>query len=103
MKLSGLTLGTLSPEFRQKYRLPAKIKGVAVLAVEPGSEAERKGVRAGHVIVDVMQEAVLNTGELKDKLEKFRQANKKNIIFFMSRGKGEFGFVALPVPPASKG
>ncbi len=99
-EVSGLTLSEITPEFRGKYRLPADMKGVAVIAVDPDSAAASKGVRAGHVIVDVMQEPVSSPEEVEEKIEKFRSANKKNIIFFMSRGNGEFGFVALPATDA---
>ncbi|GJM03939.1 MAG: serine protease [Rhodomicrobium sp.] len=103
MKISGLTLGVISPEFRQKYRLSPKMKGVAILAVDPKSAAAKKGVRAGHVIVDVMQETVSVPDDVKEKVEQLKKSNKKNIIFFISRGNGEFGFVALPTTEDNKG
>lgn len=99
-EVSGLTLSEITPEFRAKYRLSADMKGVAVLAVDPDSAAASKGVRAGHVIVEVMQEPVSSPEEVEEMVERFKEANKKNIIFFMSRGNGEFGFVALPATDA---
>lgn len=100
MELAGLTLGELSGEFRRKYRISNKLKGVAILAVDPESEAAKKGIRAGHVIVDVMHESVTSPEDVMKKVEKFKGRNGKSIIFYISRGNGEFGFVALPANPA---
>ena len=96
----GMTLSDITPQLRQRYRLDVKTKGAVITKVAPGSRAAEKGLRPGHVIVEVMQEQVTTADMVVKKVEALKKANKKNIIFFIARGRGEFGFVALPSNPA---
>ncbi len=96
----GMTLSNITPDLRRRYSLDAKTKGVVITKVNPGSRAAEKGLRPGHVIVEVMQEQVTTADMVVKKVEALKKANKKNIIFFIARGRGEFGFVALPSNPA---
>ncbi len=99
-EILGMTLSNITPELRRKFRIGDKTQGVVITKVDPGSRAAEKGIKAGYVIVDVMQEKVTSPDEVLEKIEMLQKANKKNIIFFISRGGGEFGFVALPTTPA---
>lgn len=96
----GMTLSNITPELRRQYRLDAKLKGVVITKVAPNSRAAEKGLRPGFVIVEVMQEQVSTADQVVKKVESLKKTNKKNIIFFIARGRGEFGFVALPSNPA---
>ncbi|MEP3475096.1 MAG: Do family serine endopeptidase [Hyphomicrobiales bacterium] len=96
----GMTLSNITPDLRRQYRLDAKTKGVVITKVAPNSRAAEKGLRPGFVIVEVMQEQVSTADQVVKKVEALKKTNKKNIIFFIARGRGEFGFVALPSNPA---
>lgn len=50
--LLGLELAVISDEDRRRYRIPASVKGVVVVRVEPGSDAIGK-LEKGDVIVEV--------------------------------------------------
>ncbi len=50
--LLGVELGRIGDEDRRRYRIPASVKGVIVLRVEPGSDAVGK-LEKGDVIVEV--------------------------------------------------
>jgi serine protease Do len=54
----GLNLATLTPELRKKWGLPANQQGVLINSVVPFSIAENHDLRAGEVIVSVMDTPV---------------------------------------------
>ncbi|MCY7281441.1 MAG: trypsin-like peptidase domain-containing protein, partial [Sphingomonas bacterium] len=58
MQAIGLTLVPLSPELARRSNLPAGARGVVISAVEPGSDAAEKGLRAGFLIMSVNQVAI---------------------------------------------
>lgn len=58
----GLQVANLTPEAARQYGFEGdQDRGVIITTVEPGSEAYRKGLRAGMVILEVDQEPVDNT------------------------------------------
>jgi S1-C subfamily serine protease len=80
----GLTVRPITKEFADEYGVEAT-SGVFVTAVEPGSAAEEKGIRAGDVITEVNRRPVANMKQFRDALG---AANSKNgaIINFTSKG-----------------
>ena len=62
-----MTLRDLTPSLANQLDLPRGTKGALVSEVEPGTAAERSGLRRGDVIVSV-------TGRLVSSVEEFEQA-----------------------------
>jgi serine protease Do len=56
--LSGLDVRELNDELASRYGLKSSERGVVVVRVKPGSQAEELGVREGDVIVEVNRQAV---------------------------------------------
>ena len=54
----GLEVGALSPEWAERYQLPAGSTGVLVREVAEGSPAEQAGVRPGDIINEINQERI---------------------------------------------
>jgi S1-C subfamily serine protease len=52
----GLKLGELGDKEKSDNGLPASVKGVLVVDVVQGSAAQEKGIRAGSVIMEVIDE-----------------------------------------------
>jgi serine protease Do len=54
----GLTLGNITPQMAQQFRLERGTEGAVVTSVEQGSPAARAGLAAGDVIIRVGRESV---------------------------------------------
>lgn len=98
-KYMGMTLSEITPELRRKYRIKPKTKGVVITKVDINSKAAEKGLQAGQVIVEVMEQAVSTPTDVINKIEEAKKSNRENAILYVARGNGEFGFVALPAKP----
>ncbi len=61
----GLTVQAVSEELAKKYEWTGDETGVIVIAVEPGSEANRARIEPGDLIVKVQGETVGSPAELK--------------------------------------
>jgi serine protease Do len=67
----GVSTTDLSPEDAERFDLPVQ-SGAIVETVEPGSGADRAGVRQGDIIVALGNDQVENTGDLLGALRDYR-------------------------------
>ncbi len=74
-------------------------KGVVVTGVEPGSQAEQKGLKTGDVIAEVSGRAVETPADVRKAVAESRKAGKKAVLFRLDGREGA-RFVALAVPTA---
>ena len=74
--LAGLNLRDMSAEIRARLRAPAKLGGVVVAEVAPGSPAEEAGLHEGDVITHIDRKPVNQTSQLKA----FDLEKKANIL-----------------------
>ena len=80
--------------------MPARLKGVPgvlVTAVEANSDAADKRLSPGEVIVEVAQEAVSNTADVKKRIDQLKKDGKKSVLLLIANADGELRFVALSV------
>ncbi len=94
MDLMGLTLAPLDDEMRENLELGGDVEGLAVMDVDPTSEAYEKGLRAGDVITEAGQDTVASLGDFETRLQDARDAGRKSILLLVRRG-GDPRFVAL--------
>lgn len=71
-------------------------KGVVVTDVEPGSDAEDRGIQAGDVIVSVNSNPVSSVADVEKSVEEAGKAGRKAVLLQVERN-GQNRFVALPV------
>jgi serine protease Do len=90
----GLTLGALDAPARAKFKVGAGVQGVLVTAVEEGSVAGEKKLRAGDVIVEISSQPVKTVQEVSGKIEADAKAGKKVVLLLISR-EGDLTFVGL--------
>lgn len=90
----GLTLEALTPERRADLDLPEDAEGVVVTGVETDSDAARRGMRPGDLIVEVGQQPVSTPDEVLERVAAARAEDRRSVLFLVQSG-GELRFVAL--------
>ena len=92
----AMRLTPLTDEVRTEYGIDANIRGVLVMEVEDGSQAQRKGIEPGDVIVEAGQKPVRSIAELKAAVEAVEKMKRKSILLYVNRD-GETMFTAMPI------
>jgi len=96
-KVLGLDLAALSKDLRGKYKIKDSVKGVVITGVDNASDAAEKRLSAGDVIVEVAQEAVTNTADVKKRVDQIKKDGRKSVLLMVANGDGELRFVPLLV------
>jgi len=91
----GLFLAPLTPEMREERGLDADSSGVLVAQVEPGSPAQRAGIRAGSLISMVGQEAVDDPDDVARAVREAAEQDRPSVLLRVEQN-GEQRFVAVP-------
>jgi serine protease Do len=73
----GLRLQNLTPELAQRQGFEEE-SGVLITEIEPGSPADRAGLRPGMLVQEVNRKPVNNIGEFREAVE----GSSKNVILF---------------------
>ena len=71
-------------------------EGVVVAGVEPGSEAARKNIAVGDIIVSVGMEEIAGPEDFHKRLERARSEGTRSVLILLRRGDAQH-YVALPV------
>jgi serine protease Do len=90
----GLGIVALDAENREEFRIPSDVQGVMVNSVENLSEAAKKGLRPGDVIVEINQQQIESVDKVKEYFAKAREAGRKSVLLLVNR-EGDVRFVAL--------
>jgi len=90
----GMELAELTEAMREQMALPAGTTGLVVGAVEPGSDADTKGIRPGDVITEAGQAAVSTIAEFRARVQEARDAGRRTLLLMVRRGDDP-RFVAL--------
>src|ERR1700694_3740391 len=96
-KALGLDLATLSKDLRTRYKIKDSVKGVIITGVDCRSEAAEKRLSPGEVIVEVAQEAVSNSADVRKRVDQLKRDGKKSVLLLVANADGELRFVALSV------
>jgi len=97
----GMDVTPLTPAVRGQLGLDDKQAGLAVVDVAHGSEAAKRGVSQGDVIVDVNGEAIKSAGDLKKAFDTARKNGRKFALVKVLRDK-DMAFVTLPTEEEKK-
>ncbi len=96
IKLLGLTLSSITPKLRQRYKLKENTQGVIITAVDDPSPAKKKGLRVGDVILEISQDKVTAPAEVQAKVKTARSAKRKSVLLLIER-QNDQRFVVLPI------
>ncbi|MBU6372933.1 MAG: Do family serine endopeptidase [Alphaproteobacteria bacterium] len=89
-RILGMTLAELSPELRRAYAIGEDVSGLAVVSVDPQSDAASK-VRVGDVIVEMTFEPVETIGQARALAARAERGGGKPMLLYISRA-GEMTF-----------
>ncbi|MDQ0454846.1 Do family serine endopeptidase [Rhizobium paknamense] len=93
----GLGLVTLDDENRAANSIAESVEGLLITSVEPGSQAEQKGLKPGEVIVEVAQEFVDTPEAMAEKLAKLKNDGRRSAHLMVANARGDLRFVAIPL------
>lgn len=84
----GVVVAAMNDELRSRYGIESR-QGVIIVETEPGSRAERAGLREGDAILQVNRQKVTSPRQALNLMK-----GKKNIILRIER-QGSYDFIAL--------
>jgi serine protease Do len=90
----GLAVAPLDELTRRRRELPPDITGVVVQSVDPASDAARKGLRSGDVIVRVNERRIARPSDLADAVAAASSSGRTSVLVFVHRERGR---LAVPV------
>ncbi len=89
--LGGLTVAPLTPELRDEFDVSSRVRGgVVVTEVQPGSAADRAGLRTGDVLLELGREPIRSPADL----ERLYGTAPDRVLLFLWRD-GSTRFVVL--------
>lgn len=97
----GLTVKGLNDAVRREFGLPRDVEGVIVTEVETSSEAARKGLTIGDLIIEINQSAVKTPDEVNKAVEQAKKDNRKSVLLLVNGGN-DTRFVALRLDESKK-
>ena len=97
----GMQVSPLTQKLREELNVGETQTGVAVVDIVRGSEAAKRGVRPGDIIVDVNTSPIKSADDLKKAFESAAKNGRKFALVRVAREK-ETAFVTLPTAEETK-
>jgi serine protease Do len=94
----GMSFGPLDAGAQRRYSIPADIRGVVVESVTAGTDAGRKGLRRGDVIVSVQQRPVTSPADIPAAVNQAKRENRPSVLLQVYR-QGRNSFVPIKIEP----
>jgi serine protease Do len=73
-----------------------------VTAVDPGSQAEEKGIQAGDVVLEVSQEPVATPEDVTARVEQLKTEGRRSALFLVASRDADMRFVAIRIDEGSE-
>lgn len=108
-QFAGMTIVPLGPKVRQQFEISKQVdKGVVVTAVEPGSSAAAKNIKAGDIVIEFDHKVSTSPDSITEQAAAMVAGGKRKALLLLSNAKEELRFVVLhlkerlrTVPPNS--
>ena len=97
----GLSVGPLDEAARRRYGLSADVRGAVVEGVENGSDAAKRGLKRGDVVVRAGDRAIVSAQDLTAAIDAAKKAGRPSILVFIYRDGRQQG-VPLKFDGAAK-
>ncbi len=92
----GMSMAGLTKDLAEKFELSGDTEGVVITNVDEESDAARKGLRPGDVIVEVNQTKVTSPKEIEEKVKEALRLGRRSVLLQVKRGD-DLNFVALRI------
>ena len=83
----GMDLADLTKKVKEQNKIKSNTKGILVVDVQKGSEAKKKKIEKGDIILSANQIPVSSISDLKNVIKKLKKEDKENIFLFIKREK----------------
>lgn len=90
----GLNLSEINADLMEKYQLPADTQGLFVLDVQSGSDAEKKGIRKGNIILSIDKRPIVDMTDIQNALQEAKLANNRPLLLQIKAQEQRY-FVAV--------
>ena len=92
----GMDLVPMNAEIAQQYGLDPASEGLVVVAVAPGSPADRADIAPGDIVLQVGQSPVSAPGDVSSEVDAARDRGAKSVVVLVERaGDAEFRAVSI--------
>lgn len=91
----GVAVTELTTSIARQIGVPSTQRGVVVSAVDPNSDAARKGVRRGDVIVSINRQSTFDPKDVENAVSGAQRAGRDAVLLRVKRGSAEPRFVAV--------
>ena len=75
----GIGVETATPELRKQFHIPANVDGAVIMSVEPGSVAEKIGLKQGDVVLEFNGKPVKSKNDLGTAMESVKWGDSRRI------------------------
>ena len=94
----GMTFGPLDEAARRRYNVPANVRGVVIESVSMSSDAGKKGLRRGDVIVRAGDKEATSPADIPAAVDSAKRAGRANVLLQIRRN-GNNLFLPLKIEP----
>ncbi len=95
-KLLGMSLSALTDALRERFNLDDSVKGVLISEVDGSSEAAKRGLEPGDIIIRVGENAVVSVKDVEAGVAAAKSSGRKYVLIQVQRGN-DSQFVTLPI------
>jgi serine protease Do len=95
----GITLSAINDDLRKHYGISLNVEGLVITNIEQRSEASKKGLFEGDVIVEINQAAVKTPTDVQNAVTE-AQDKKRNSVLLLINRDGDSRFMALKLDDA---
>lgn len=94
LNIIGFTVKEISPELAERYKLAPSTSGVVVTDILPNSDASRKGIKIGDIIVKIDKRNIIGESAFHEYVNDARRENSRPVLLAI-QGQEALHFVAV--------
>ncbi len=96
-RVLGMTLSSITPEYRKRFNIAEDISGVVITDVDPDSHAAERKLKAGDVIQEIHQQDVSTSADAAATVEALKKKGRRSVLLLTINADG-YRFVAIRLP-----